>query len=191
MNLEMLKVLISPLAYLRIRHEMKYWADWWYPLVFSLLSTHLILRYGQAGAIAGQDGLLSKLLVVSSVLPGFYIAALAAIATFNRPDIDSVMPAPAPKIVQAINGKKNDIELTRRRFLTHLFSFLCFESLAVLVACMFASLVGASILGNFIAPAAYGMKLGFVFLLFFMFWQMLCGTLLGLYYLGDRLYRPY
>jgi len=187
----MLKVLISPLTYLQIRHEAKRWADWWYPLVFAALSTYLVLRYGSAGAIAGPDGLLSKLLIVSSVLPGFYIAALAAIATFNRPDIDELMPAPTPTIVHKIGGKKNVIELTRRRFLTHLFAFLCFESLAVMVTCMFASLVGVSVLGNLIDPVACGVRIGFVCLLLLMFWQMVFGTLLGLYYLGDRLYRPY
>lgn len=187
----MLKVLVSPLTYLRIRHEAKRWADWGYPLIFTLLSAYVVLRHGEAGAIAGQDGLLAKLLVVSSVLPGFYIAALAAIATFSRPDIDELMPAPTPTIVHKIGGETNEIELTRRRFLTHLFAFLCFESLAVMVVCMFASLVGASILGNFIDQVACGVRVGFVFVVLLMFWQMIFGTLLGLYYLGDRLYRPY
>jgi hypothetical protein len=39
------------------------------------------------------------------VLPGFYIAALAAIATFNKTDIDKIMAAPAPKIDIFIHGK--------------------------------------------------------------------------------------
>lgn len=187
----MLKALISPLTYLQIRHEAKRWSDWGYPIFFALLSAYLVLRYGPTGAITGQEGLLSKLLIVSSVLPGFYIAALAAIATFNRPGIDELMPAPTPTIVHRIGGEKNEIELTRRRFLTHLFAFLCFESLAVMVACTFASLVGALINANFIAPVAYCMKASLVFLVLLMFWQMLLGTLLGLYYLGDRLYRSY
>lgn len=191
MQTEMLKVLFSPLTYLQIRHEAKRWADWYYPLIFALLSAYLVLTYGGAGAIAGEDGLLAKLLVVSSVLPGFYIAALAAIATFNRPDIDELMPAPTPKIFHKIRGERNEIELTRRRFLSHLFAFLCFESLAVMVACMFASLVGSSILDNFIDPVALAIRIGFVFVLLLMFWQMISGTLLGLYYLGDRLYRSY
>lgn len=187
----MLKVLFAPLSYLRIRHEAKLWADWVYPLVFSALSTFLVMRYGPDGVIAGENGLLSKLLIICSVLPGFYIAALAAIATFNRPDIDQLMPPPTPVMTQRIGGKKNKIELTRRRFLAHLFAFLCFESLAVMVACMFASLVGAAIVDCFIPSVASCLKAGLVFLLLLIFWQMLCGTLLGLYYLGDRLYRSY
>jgi hypothetical protein len=191
MNYEMLKVLVSPMTYLQIRHEAKRWADWIYPVLFANMSTYLIVRYGRPGAIASQDGLLAKLLVVSSVLPGFYIAALAAIATFKRAEIDELMRAPAPTIVHVIGGEKNSIELTRRRFLTHLFAFLCFESLAVMVTCMFASIVGTSILANFIPSAAFWMKAGFVFVLLLMFWQMLFVTLLGLYYLGDRLFRSY
>lgn len=191
MNTQMLKVLFSPLSYLRIRHEAKRWADWVYPLVFAVASTFIVIRYGSPGFVAGEDGLLSKILIVCSVLPGFYIASLAAIATFNRPDIDELMPPPTPEITQKIGGKKNDIPLTRRRFLSHLFAFLCFESLAIMVVCVFASLVGPNVADLLIEEFYNYLKTGFVFLVLLLFWQMLCGTLLGLYYFGDRLYRPY
>ena len=191
MKLEMLRVLFSALAYLKIRHEAKRWADWGYPLVFAVVSTWLILRYGRPGAIAGTDGLLSKMLVVCSVLPGFYIGALAAIATMNREGLDELMSDPAPTVVHKIGGKPNTIELTRRRFLTHLFAFLCFESLAVLVLCTFASLTGPSILQHFVELAVELLRGGVVFVLLLFFGQMLSVTLLGLYYLGDRLFRSY
>lgn len=191
MKSQMLKVLFSPLSYLGIRHEAKYWADWVYPTAFSIASTFLLFQYGSPGVVTGDGGLLSKILIVCSVLPGFYIASLAAIATFNRPDIDELMPPPTPEITQKIGGKKNDVPLTRRRFLSHLFAFLCFESLSIMIVCVFASLVGPNIADHFVDAAIPYIKVGFVFIVLLMFWQMLCGTLLGLYYFGDRLYRPY
>lgn len=191
MGTEMLRVLVSPVTYLSIRHEAKRWSDWWYPLFFAVLSTLLVLKFGSGGVVLGSDGLLSKLLVVTSVLPGFYIAALAAIAAFSRPDIDQLMPPPVPTIVHKIGGQKNQIELTRRRFLAHLFAFLCFESLVLLIICIFASIAGAAIAEVFPDWARHVLRIGFVFSLLIMFWQMVFGTLLGLYYLGDRLYRSY
>ncbi|WP_330970675.1 hypothetical protein, partial [Lysobacter sp. A3-1-A15] len=71
----MFALIFSPLSYLRIRHESKWITDWVYPLVFSTVSVALIFAFGEKGAISGRDGLIDRLLLVSSVLPGFYIAA--------------------------------------------------------------------------------------------------------------------
>ncbi|MEQ1544054.1 hypothetical protein [Methyloglobulus sp.] len=63
---------------------------------------------------------------------------LAAIATFNKPDIDKTMPVPAPKIDILVQGKRAVIELTRRRFLCSMFAFLTAESLILIVLAIFA-----------------------------------------------------
>ena len=64
----------------------------------------------------------------------------------NRPDIDELMPDPAPKMVIKIRGHDNVIKLTRRRFLSHLSAFLCFDSLAIMLICVIAGITGAGIL---------------------------------------------
>lgn len=186
----MFRVLVSPLSYLRIRHESKWIADWVYPVVLAAASTFLIFKFGKEGAISGKDGLLDKLLIASSVLPGFYIAALAAIATFNRPDIDEFMPEPTPRISVEIGGLDNEIRLTRRRFLSHLFAFLCWESLALMITCVFAGLVGQEVVSKLVPLAAHLSTVAFAFVVLLVFWQMICATCLGLYYLGDRLHHP-
>ena len=186
----MVNVLLSPLAYLTIKHEAKLRADWAYPVLISFLCTVLIFWLGRPGSVSGQEGLLSKLLMVSSVLPGFYIAALAAIATFNRPDIDELMPEPTPKMTVKLRGKDNEIRLTRRRFLSHLFAFLCLESLVLMIVCVFSGIIAKGAVALFSALAAHVATMIFVFLLLIVFWQMVCVTCLGLYYLGDRLHRP-
>lgn len=185
----MLGVIVSPLAYLRIQHPSKWVLDWLYPSIFAILSVALIWQFGKAGTIAGQSGLLDRLILVSSVLPGFYIAALAAIATFNRPDIDTVMPSPTPTLKVEIGGRPNVIDLTRRRFLAYLFAFLCWESLALLILCVFAGISAERFMAMVGSYGPYA-KYGFLFALLLLFWQLIFATFLGLYYLGDRLNRP-
>lgn len=185
----MYRVILSPLSYLRIKHPCKWELDWLYPLIFASMCVLLIWMFGKPGLIAGQSGLLDRLILACSILPGFYIAALAAIATFNRPDIDTIMPNPAPTLKVDIGGSQNVIDLTRRRFLAYLFAFLCWESIALLILCVFSGLTAdgvMSALGGY-APIA---KYVFLFAILLIFWQLIFSTCLGLYYLGDRLNRP-
>lgn len=186
----MLELIFSPLSYLRIRHGLKPAADWLYPTIFATASCSLIFTFGQRGAISGNGGLVDRLILVCSVLPGFYIAALAAIATFNRPHIDELMEEPSPTLVVKIGGERNEIRLTRRRFLSHLFAFLCWESLFLLMSCVFAGIIGKGVIAEVPAFAAHGVVVAFSFTITLFFWQMICITCLGLYYLGDRLFHP-
>lgn len=186
----MLGIIFSPLSYLRIRHPSKWMADWTYPLLFALVSACLVFGFGNKGAVSGDHGLLDRLLLLSSVLPGFYIAALAAIATFNRPDIDEFMPEPTPRMSIDIGGQDNVIRLTRRRFLSHLFAFLCWESLVLMITCVFAGIAGKNVVGYLSPMTAHWATIAFSFFVLLIFWQMVCTTCLGLYYLGDRLHRP-
>lgn len=186
----MLELIFSPLSYLRIRHGLKPIADWLYPAIFAAVSCVLIFTFGQKGAISGGGGLVDRLVLVCSVLPGFYIAALAAIATFNRPHIDELMEAPSPTLTVKIGGKKNVIRLTRRRFLSHLFAFLCWESLFLLMSCVFAGIIGKGVIEAVPKFASHSVVIVFCFVITLFFWQMICVTCLGLYYLGDRLFRP-
>lgn len=182
-------VIVSPLAYLRIKHPSKWVLDWLYPVSFAAISVGLIWKFGRPGLIAGQSGLLDRLILVCSILPGFYIAALAAIATFNRPDIDAVMPDPTPTLKVEIGGRPNVIDLTRRRFLAYLFAFLCWESIALLIACVFAGITAVGLVAA-MGSYAFVAKYVFLFVLLLLFWQLVFATCLGLYYLGDRLNRP-
>ncbi|PLP29396.1 hypothetical protein CWM92_12220, partial [Klebsiella michiganensis] len=123
-----------------------------------------------------------------SILPGFYIAALAAIATFNRKQIDDPLISDngTPYIyVKGVkeNGKpyRTKEDMTRRLFLCMLFSFLTAESIVLIMLHTFASpLISATT--NTYCLAIYS----FIFLL--ILWQLLVTTFFGLYYLGDRIH---
>lgn len=184
--------LFRPFDYLRIDQKEKRIADWYIPGIMAILFAigAFVLR-GNVN-VYGRDGIISMVLSFIQNLPGFYIAALAAIATFGRTDIDSIMPGNPPPSIQTYTtiGKRNRIPLTRRRFLCLLFAFLTIE-------CILLTLV--SIGGISIAPflrtildngSQIALYLLGIFIYFFLLIQLIVVTFWGLYYLGDRIHQP-
>lgn len=184
--------LLRPFAYWSIKFDKKWQLDWGLPTLLTLISIAAV-----AGAsclkpvvVLGDAGLLAKILSFVQSLPGFYIAALAAIATFNRIDIDRIMPAPPPRMNVNIRGRSIAIDLTRRRFLCVLLAFLTAESLVLIVTAMFGLSAAPSI--KSVLGDGYQRIVLYVCLAIYMlfFWQMLCVTFLGLFYLGERIHQP-
>ncbi len=188
----MFRHLLRPFSYLFIEHRLKWKVDWLYPMVLAILSagTIVILKHWGQVPIYESSGLIEKILGFVQVLPGFYIAALAAIATFNKLDIDKTMPAPAPKIDVIVNGTSVPIELTRRRFLCSMFAFLTAESFILIVLAIFALIAHSPIKGLLPDNVHFASSMGFLFAFMLLFWQMVLATFWGLFYLGDRLHQP-
>lgn len=99
------------------------------------------------------------------------------------------MPDPTPTLKVEIGGRPNVIDLTRRRFLAYLFAFLCWESIALLIVCIFAGIAATGFM-IMMGECAFAAKYIFLFMLLLLFWQLVFATCFGLYYLGDRLNRP-
>jgi hypothetical protein len=188
----MFRHLLRPLSYLSIEHKQKWVVDWIYPLVLAGLSTGLLFYMKRFGNISlyADGAVIAKILGFVQGLPGFYIAALAAIATFNKTDIDKTMPAPAPKLDIMVQGKSVAIELTRRRFLCSMFAFLTAESLILIVVAIFGQAIYMPV--KTLLPEQIHVWTSGAYMLFFMFvfWQMLITSFWGLFYLGDRLHQP-
>ena len=188
----MLQNLLRPFSYLCIAHPLKWRVDWLYPVMLTIVSIGVVyaLRAQHPVPIFGETGLVAKLLSFVQTLPGFYIAALAAIATFNKIDIDRTMPFPTPKLDVVIQGKSVEILLTRRRFLCAMFAFLTAESLVIIVfgiaAISFCAAFKSMIPVLFQEPVALVVLAAYLLL----FWQMTVASFLGLYYLGERLHQP-
>jgi hypothetical protein len=191
----MLEHLLRPFAYLTIDHRVKWRVDWLLPGLLSLFCTVAIAAASVKGGavVFGDSGLISKVLGFVQNLPGFYIAALAAIATFNRPDIDRHMPEPTPVMDIHLHGKTSTIKLTRRRFLCSMFAFLTAESILITLLAIAAIFVSGTAKSALLAHSAFSpqfAKYAFVFLFFIMFWQMVVASFWGLYYLGEKLHQP-
>lgn len=188
----MLRNLLRPFAYLTIKHQSKWIIDWFYPSILAFISILIIFSLQQFGELSlyGGDGLIKNILGFVQSLPGFYIAALAAIATFNRIDIDKIMPLPAPTTDIRLDGKKIAIELTRRRFLCLMFAFLTAESFIIILLAILAQSIYLPM--KTILPQISYMWVSMFYMLFFflIFWQMVLTSFWGLFYLGDKLHQP-
>lgn len=177
-------------GYLAIQHPTKRFVDWILPAGLSIFATLCIFLMRQHVNFFGSGGVISLVLGYVQNLPGFYIAALAAIATFARPDIDVLMPGdPPPRIRSEDNrGIVNLIELTRRRFLSLLFAFLTVECIVL----TFFSIALVSAAPSFLRVDETVHTIFYlltVFIYFLVLFQLLVATLWGLYYLGERIHQ--
>lgn len=181
--------LLKPFGYLAIQHPYKWIVDWLYPFTLAFISVYIIILIADPIKLIEPNGMIAMTLSFVQSLPGFYIAALAAIATFGRSDIDDVLPEPTPKVIVRLRGRENTVDLTRRRFLAMLFAFLTAESIVIVLFCIGLLSFGAAINSLSHENIKYGEYLYFIliFLLITSIYQMIIATFWGLYYLGYKL----
>jgi len=146
-----------------------------------------------------SGGFLDKLLLLTSALTGFYVAALVAAATFAHDHLDKVITLGAIKMHVRLDGKKTTISLTRRQFTCMLFGYLAFSALTLSIfSAIFISISGVNHeplesirwIGFIFSPANFHIVRDIFICLFSLSVAHLAvATSLGLYYLMDRLYR--
>lgn len=183
--------LIRPFAFLTIRHpsRLPLWVNWLLPLLATLVALAVLGWLGSAVNVFAKDGLLERCLSFTQTLAGFYIAALAAVSSFNSPHLDRVMPPPAPTMYVKYHGSMQKVQATRRRFLTSMFAYLTALSFVFSIV---------AIAGVVLAPALKEAWQGAVpvlhwlvlFVFLFALFQMTCVTFWGLFYLGERMLTP-
>jgi hypothetical protein len=185
------------LAYRRIRHsEMRKYTVI-LPLFLYGILVALYFALPAPLVWLGRDGLVAGLLTVLSTLPGFYFAGLAAVATFGAPGMDREMEA-APQIDLYVKGHDISTSLTKRQFLSYLFSYLviisfviCFGLLILntldpsitiwhgwILTWQYGSLVWSA--GKFILSSAFTL----------IFTSMVVTTLHGIFFLTERIHQP-
>ncbi len=181
--------LTKPLGYLFIRHPYKWIVDWIYPAILCTAFMVVVCKLSSIEVFLKPGGTLSLILGFVQSLPGFYIAALAAIATFGRLDIDDILPEPTPKVVVKLRGSDNVISLTRRRFLAMLFAFLTAESVILTILAIIFIPFSEDIQAISISPQISGEWVAIFLSSIYMvgFFQMILATFWGLYYLGYKL----
>ncbi|WP_025123875.1 MULTISPECIES: hypothetical protein [unclassified Serratia (in: enterobacteria)] len=186
--------LLAPLGYLKIRHDEKWKYDFGYPVLGALMLT---ICYGVMSvpfSILGKGGLVPQVNGLLQVLIGFYIAALAAVATFSNPAIDELMAGTPPTIKEQYRENWLVVPLKRRRFLCYLFGYLALLSFSVFGFGLAVSLFTDSVI-NFIilhsSPVVLKcFKVMFLFIYSTVLLNLVTTTLLGLYYLSIRIHQP-
>ncbi|WP_213626932.1 hypothetical protein [Pseudomonas sp. Pc102] len=181
--------LLTPLLYLRISREDKYFDEIALPLVLLVLSFITMYLIDWKVTVFGKDGILSAVGGYLQIVSGFYIASLAAIATFNQASMDLPMKGDAPTLEHKRKGVAGTETLTRRRFLSFLFGYLSFISILLFFSGIAANVVAPHV---YTVAGQYAAYIKWVFCAIYMFiiYNMLCTTLLGLYYMTERIHRP-
>lgn len=183
--------LIRPFAYLSIKHESKVplWFNCLVPLMITFAIVVGLFFFPGAVNFFGVQGLIDRLLGFIQTLAGFYIAALAAVSSFNSPHLDRVMPHPAPTVQIKYNKGLERVQLTRRRFLTLMFSYLTALSFLFSLLSIFVLVLAAPFSEHFPNLVVYFRWL-LLFVFTFLATQLAVITFWGLFYLGERMLTP-
>jgi hypothetical protein len=180
------------LLYLKISHGSGAlpWMNWGLPALCAggIVTATWAVAPGVNAFHAG--GVFDRLLGFMQSLPGFYLAALAAVATFNRPGLDTLMPGSPPRVKILFHGREELVELTRRRFLCLIFSYLTALSFALTLALVLGLPLVAELRASVSHEVASSLRLIVSGGLAFFVAQMLVITLWGLFYLGERVHTP-
>jgi hypothetical protein len=188
-----------PLRYLSLESERGrrlYWLDAGSIAAVTILTSAPFIAFDQANFFH-KDGFVDKVGTFSSVLTGFYVAGLVAVATFARDTtgIDKVIEV--GRVRMPIKGREPEY-LTRREYVCSMFGYLAFVSMALTIA----SIVCVTALGtnlffkglwfHFNAEVTHlsASPIRAAVIIFFnlALSSLLVTTVRGLYYLIGRLY---
>lgn len=169
------------------------------PAICSIFTCVLFFVLPVEPTIFTSEGLLSYFISLCAILPGFYIAALSAVATFNSENLDTIIPDPTPTIEMKFSENKDDVDLTLRAFLSYLFSYLTglsfilffISALSVVTANSFVymfSFFNVMFMGISTLDVA---KLIFLLCVFYFLWSILICSAYGVYFLSERIHRPH
>lgn len=184
-----LRHLVVPIDYLRIRHPQKWVYDFLIPLVATIILWGLLWSLPLPIDFVGNGGLIDIFTGLLQILIGFYIAAAAAIATFDRQAMDQPMEGIAPELKIRVRGQTVTERLTRRRFLSFLFGYLSLLSFILYLLGAFVDLLEP----NIVALVPHGIiqlvRWTSLFIYLFFACNLVVTTLLGLYYMTERIHR--
>ena len=167
--------------------------NWLIPVVLSAITTTILYLLGSlCHNNALKDAL--KLFAAGSsqyfFFPGFFLTALAAIAVFDKKNLDCQLPGRSMSIcITGRGGIAEERPLTRRLLLSLMFSFLTVHSLTFCIVLLLVSCFGTrvsiflSTFPHWVTSVCLCVSLFFIVMIFL---QILLNMLIGLYYLGER-----
>lgn len=194
----MLYLISRPFAFIGVKHPTLTPFLRFAPLVLAAVFTFVYWILPVRPSLTGDGSLSHHMITVFAILPGFFIAALAAVSTFNRPEIDEVMPDPAPELKLRTGERESFVPLTARMFTTHLFSYLTSISFFSVLFFVFADLLSPSV-SHWVGLVpdlfwrdllAEALVLIYFFCVIWLAAKIVLTTLIGLYFLAERIHRP-
>lgn len=182
-----LKIIWAWLGWWRIRHAALYRVNRVLTPSIGIAGGLLVWVAPRDLNIVGTNGAILLFNGLLQMLAGFFVASLAAVATFNRPSLDEVMGGMAPSLV---DNNKHDLEhLTRRRFLTMLFGYLSGLSIVLYLSGSLVVVI-SPILHRIITNDCVNIvRLFFCAAYSAFFGNLILSSFIGLYFLIDRMHR--
>lgn len=183
------KKFLTPLSFLRLRNEKLIFFQWIAPTFFALVLYFFVLNpFGWVFEFQ-FGGIFKAVNSFVGVLVGFYIAALAATATFPSEKLDG--PLDSPTFLKAKHGKNEvDEELSRRRYMTVVFGYCAFLAFIILICGILQINVSLPKSTDPFWSSLNGSAFRFFWLLYlWLLSSLLSATLVGLHYLIDRMHR--
>lgn len=179
-----MNVLRAPFLFLFIRFRGKWIYTFVLPVIGGAVITLLVTLLSGSVPVLGNSGLFSKLLAVMPIAGGFFVAALTVILSQSNSVLQAGFTG-AEKPYLSSDGEP----MSRQRFLALLFGYLSFSSFTIA-----ALVAGIDLMAPAIRSAVkieYWSLLRTLTTFWVMFWsfQMFFCSLIGLFYLTDRLYR--
>jgi hypothetical protein len=194
-----IRQILTPLRYLKIQQgistlKSKVVYDWIFPVILALATTWLFAVYASGDPLFSERGVIGGFQKLLELLVPFYIAALAAVSTFNREGLDDKMKGvPATLSLQSRHAEKGEVQiLTRRQFICYLFGYLAFLSLFLFLFIVLFRLTGPRIALEIASlvnlPDVIGyLRVIVLFVFLFPLWQLIVITMLGVYFMCERL----
>lgn len=175
------------------------WYVWYVPGAAALTSSAAYMMVPAKPALLSDMGLVSGIIQIMALLPGFFITALAAVATFQRPEMDEEMPKPTPSVKIRREGRSFQIPLTRRLFLSYLFSYLSILSIVIFSICIWIRIVapaGKAWITSVPNVALQRLMHGLAEFLVILILAYLCASLFvamlhGIFFIAERIHQPH
>lgn len=183
--LRRLKIL-TPLTFLRLQSPDLRTYQWIMPSLLALAGLAAFYLLPVAPPLFTEKGLVNTINGLLNTLIGFYIAALAAVATFNNSALDQVMKGRPPTLANHRQGERSEEKLTRRRFLVILFGYCAFTSIMLFAFGVISLIVAPSLAQSTWLPV---LRAAWLLIYFAMAASLFIVTLLGLHYLIERMHR--
>lgn len=186
---------LRPIAFLTVKGSGLSFYKFYGPLAFSLLAVVIYLSVPAKIQLVGPGSATDHMIGFFSILPGFFIASLAAIVAFQGGDLDETMPDVSVTITA--QGDTAPVDITLRVFLCYLFSFLTVMSFLGFFLCVGGSLLAPSLVKMTMlaesptvqASIMIGLQIGFVALLTVITASVVLCTAQGLYFLAERVHQ--
>jgi hypothetical protein len=148
-------------------------------------------KWTPADALWLTGGALAKSTVILfAILPGFYLAALAAISTFQSTMLDQLVENPGAKVKFLSKGKLEEVNLTYRIYLGLLFGYMSLLTFCLVFLTTISGDIAKAVWNKADSPTAAILTEAGELFLTFLSMQMIILTLHGIYFLAERMHRP-